>query len=392
MEYILNYIFSIGVFFSHIIGYVVSGSALILLYRNRDIVKKDKIILFITIFLVYGFIWSFFAEYKDAFEEMFTYLTSWLFPFLLGCYVFDNNKKEKIIKTYIITFTVVLIFSVLAYFGLFYQEIAGAYLARKSMHLHGLMWHISCGAMCVLLSCFTLIPLLFKENISFKQKSVLFGLTVFFMICLYLTGSRGYYVAGAFTYLMIFVFYIFKTKKFIIPLFISVICLTAVAVLFNNNKFMQERIFNTSVTKEWSLTNRIDSYKAAAVIFKDNFVFGTGPRQGIKKIKYYKEILNIDNRLDEGRHLHSMYLNLLADFGSFGFIIFSVIIFLILMKLYLKYKKENSILALCLIFGWFSFLLGDCFDTVLRGPRVAMDYFWLTGLILAESPKKQNNK
>ena len=383
---ILNYIFAGGIVFSHIIGYIVSIFAFLFVYKNWDAIKKDNIVICITVFLIYGFILACFCEYKkDAFEEMFTYLTSWLPPFILGYYVIDNIKKEKIIKFYIGIFTLVIIFSVLAYFGFFYDEIAGSRLAYKGKFLHGLMWHISLGAMSVLLSCFSLITLLFKNNLSTKQKICLSALTIFFMISLYLTSSRGYYIAGFITYLAIFVFYIYKTRKFKIPIIIFFISLILIGILFSNNEHMQKRIKNTSVTKEWSLTNRIDSYIAALAIFKDNILFGVGPRQSVKQEKFY-EIMKL-SRNDDSRHLHSMWFAVLAEFGLVGFAIFLLMLFLIIKRLYFKYKQESSLLALCLLFAWISILIGDSFDTVLRGPRVAMDYFWLTGLILASTKK-----
>ncbi len=55
---------------------------------------------------------------------------------------------------------------------------------------------------------------------------------------------------------------------------------------------------------------------------------------------------------------------------------------MILKRLYDVYSRENSLFALAMIFGWMSLLIGENFDTILRGPRVAMDYFWITGLIL----------
>ncbi len=383
----LNYVFAFGINFSHVIGYIASGLSIIFIYKYWNTIKKDKIILFITLFLIYGFIHASFCSYaKDAFEEMFTYLTSWLFPLILGYLVIDNNKKINIIKVFMITFIVILFISVLSYFGLFYQEFAGLKLAIKGMHLRATRWHISCGAMCVLMSCLALCPFLFKENLLKKQKVILSLLTIFFIICLYLTGSRGYYIAGFITYFLIFSFYIIKTKQFKIPLLVVLISILIIAVLYSNNKFMQDRVKNTSVTKEWSLTNRIDSYKAALIIFKNNILFGVGPRQSVKQDKFY-EIMNF-SKDDNSRHLHSMYLNLLAEFGIIGFILFGIIILLIFKNLYISYKEEHSILALCLLFAWISFLIGDCFDTVLRGPRVAMEYFWLTGLALNKIKSK----
>lgn len=381
IELILNYLFSVGIIFSHVAGYIISGLAFLLIYKNWNIIKKDNTIFFIIAFLIYGFVWILFVNHqKEAVEEMFTYLTSWLLPFVLGYYIVNKNQKENIIKVYISVFTIVLLFSILSYFGLFYERVAGLPLAIKGMHLQGFLWHISCGAMSILLSCFTLIPLLFEKSLSKGKKIFLFLLTIFFMICLYLTGSRGYYIAGFMTYLFIFGFYIVKTRNLKIPLLILLFCTILVAILFSNNKYMQERIHNTSATKEWSLTNRIDSYKSALVIFKKHFVFGVGPRQSVKQEDFYR-IMNV-SKDDSSRHMHSMYLTILSDFGAVGSILFICIIFLILKNLFLTYKRENSILALCLLFAWVSLLIGDCFDTVLRGPRVAMDYFWLTALII----------
>ncbi len=386
---ILNYIFSVGIVFSHVIGYTISILAFLFIYKNWNNIRNNKIIIFVAAFLLYGFIRACFCEYtKDAFEEMFTYLTSWLFPFVLGYFVIDNYKKGKIISAYIITFTVLIVFSILAYFGLFYESVAGMTLACKEERINAFLWHISLGAMCVLLSSFSLNTLMFREGLLKKEKIILSILTVLFVASLYLTTSRGYYIAGFVTYLCMFVFYIFKSKSIKVPALLFFISFALILVIHFNSSYMQQRIQNTSVTKEQSLTYRIDSYKAAILIFKDNFVFGVGPRQGVKQDIFYKTINSSKETYNGPRHLHSMWLAVPAEFGMIGFVLFAVMIFLIIKNLYYEYRYNNSVFALCMLFAWISLLVGDCFDTVLRGPRVAMDYFWLTGLILA----KQNNK
>ena len=388
---ILNYIFSAGIVFSHVIGYIVSIFAFLFIYKNWNNIKNNKIIIVVAIFLLYGFIRACFCSYtKDAFEEMFTYLTSWLFPFILGYLLTDDYKKRKIIKVYFLTFTVVIVFSILAYFGLFFERVLGEPLALKGEHINACLWHISLGAMCVLLSSFSLNTLLFKKDLLPKQKIILSLLTILFIVSLYLTSSRGYYIAGFITYLCMIAFYIFKTKKIVIPAILFCLSFAIISALFLNSSFMQERIKNTSFTKEWSVTNRIDSYKAAVLIFKNNPIFGVGPRQGVKQDEIFASI-NFDKK-EDSRHLHSMWLAILAEFGSVGFVLFCIMIFLIFKNLYYEYKYNNSIFALCMIFAWVALLIGDCFDTVLRGPRVAMDYFWLTGLILAKSNNKNETK
>ena len=165
-----------------------------------------------------------------------------------------------------------------------------------------------------------------------------------------------------------------------------------IGVLYSNSFYMQQRIENINFATDLSVTSRINSYKAAILIFKNNFIFGVGPRQAVKQDEYYMVRNSSKEEEHHSRHLHSIYLSVLAEFGSIGFVLFCAIIFLIMKNLYYEYKYNNSLLALCMLFAWLSLLIGDCFDTILSGPRVAMDYFWLTGLILAKSSNKTETK
>lgn len=382
MELLLNYLFSIGIAFSHVLGYIFSGLSVFFIYKNWNNLKREKIFLLIIIFLVYGVILSFFSYDKQkSFEEMFNYLASWLPPFILGYYIVDETKKYKILIINVAIFTVIVFFSILAYYGLFYKEIFGLPLAGSGLygHINAFLWHISLGAMCVMMSSITLIFLLFKQDLTQKRKIILFILSVFFVIALFLTGSRGYYIAGFITYISIVFFYFYKTKQIKIILLFMLLSGLIIGILYSKNRFIQERMQNTSIEQEGSLQTRINGYKIAFAIFKNHTIFGVGPRQSVIQ----KEFVEISNDYkNDSRHLHSMYINILADFGLVGIIIFGCLIFFIFRRLIDVYKQYNSLLALALIFCWISVLIGDNFDTILRGPRVAMDYFWLTGLVL----------
>ncbi|MDD2523821.1 MAG: O-antigen ligase family protein [Endomicrobiaceae bacterium] len=382
MELLLNYLFSIGIAFSHVLGYIFSGLSVFFIYKNWNNLKREKIFLLIMLFLVYGFILSFFSYDKQtSFDEMFNYLASWFPPFVLGYYIVDETKKYKIIIINISIFTVIVFFSILAYYNLFYKEIFGLPLAGSGLygHINAFLWHISLGAMCVMMSSITLVFLLFKQDLNNKRKIILFVLSVFFVVALFLTGSRGYYLAGFITYSSIFFFCFYKTKQIKIILLFMLLSGLIIGILYSKNHFIQERMQNTSIAQEGSLQTRINGYRISFAIFKNHPIFGVGPRQGVIQ----KEFIEISKDYSNGaRHLHSMYINILADFGIVGIIIFGFLVFFIFKRLIYVYKQHNSLFALALIFCWISVLIGDNFDTVLRGPRVAMDYFWLTGLVL----------
>ncbi|MDD5020560.1 MAG: O-antigen ligase family protein, partial [Endomicrobiaceae bacterium] len=376
---ILNYLFGTGIIFTHITGYILSFASLLFVYKNWKYLKKEKIFISMSLFLIYGFVLACFAGDKtSAFSEMFNYFASWLPPFVLGYYITDKVSKYKILLTYITVFTIVAILSVLAYYGLFYKTIFNGHFAGEGLygHVNAFIWHISLGAMCVLISSVSLIFLLFKEDLTYKQKALLSIFTVFWIMVLFLTGSRGYYIAGFITYCSIFIFYVYKFKKIKIPFVIVSISIILAGIIYFTDPYMQQRIKNTSLDSEDSVTYRLDAYPIAFEIFKRTPLFGVGPRQSTIQHEFK------NSNLVASRHLHNLYLNIIADFGLIGFTIFCYLIFQILKRLYDVYMQKNSLFALAMIFAWMSLLLGENFDVILRGPRVAMDYFWLTGLIL----------
>jgi len=91
-------------------------------------------------------------------------------------------------------------------------------------------------------------------------------------------------------------------------------------------------------------------------------------------------------------HLHSFYLNFLADFGVAGGIVFAVMLFLIFKRLWTMSSntKDSAMRALAygLFWGFSGVLIGDCFDTLLLGPATAMELFWLIGITFRQSVNK----
>lgn len=375
----LNYLFAAGIIFTHIAGYILSFASLLFFYKNRERLKQEKIFTAMCLFLGYGFVLAFFAEDKtSAFSEMFNYFASWVPPFVLGYYITDKISKYKVLMLYFAVFTIVAVFSVLAYYGLFYKQIFNGHFAGEGLygHVNALIWHISLGAICVMISGISLVFLLFKPDLSNKKQILLLIFSIFWIIVLLLTGSRGYYIAGFITYCMIFIYYIYKFKKIKIPLTVVSISIVLAGIIYFTNPYIRQRLKNTSLDSESSVTYRLSAYPIAFEIFKKTPLFGVGPMQTVNR----DEIQN--SNLVASRHLHSLYLNIITQFGLIGFALFGYLIFQILKRLYDVYSRENSLFALAMIFGWMSLLIGENFDTILRGPRVAMDYFWITGLIL----------
>ena len=75
-----------------------------------------------------------------------------------------------------------------------------------------------------------------------------------------------------------------------------------------------------------------------------------------------------------------------------GLIIFVIImahIFLRLAAVMSDKESQVNLLAFGLFWGLAGLLIGDCFDTLLRGPGVAMELFWAAVMIFRISKKDE---
>jgi oligosaccharide repeat unit polymerase len=385
---ILNYIFAFFVSFSYPGAYICFAIAILFLYKYWKVIRYEPLLFFIILFMVYGCLLAFFSEYqKEAFNEMYAYFMNWCGAFILGYFFINKTRKIRLVLTYVSFFVFILFLSIMSYYGLFFKEILGFKFLMWG-RLSADMYPIGCAALCLLISCILLILLLFKLDVLKQYKIILFVMYVISIIALFLTGSRGYYISGFITYFLIFSFYYYKTRSVKILVGFILTFFVIISGIFLTNVSLQERIQKTSLTADESITTRFELYHVALLIFKDHPIFGVGPSNGGRQFKYFQIA---SEKLTEYGHLHSIYLNILADFGIIGFILFILIIICLFRRLIQVYKEQNSLLALALIFSWISLLIGDTFDVFLSGNRVAMEYFWLTGIVLGGTQNKKND-
>jgi O-antigen ligase len=103
-----------------------------------------------------------------------------------------------------------------------------------------------------MISSITFILFLFRQDLSKNQKKILFALSVFFAVSLFLTGSRGYYIAGFITYVAIFAFYFYKTKRIKEIFMFALLSGLFIGIIYSKNTFIQQMVQNTSISHEGS--------------------------------------------------------------------------------------------------------------------------------------------
>jgi O-antigen ligase len=383
---VLNYLFAVAMPFSHVGGYVVVGAGLLFSFSYWSRIKREPLFYAILAFMAYGFIRAFFSSAPAiGFNSMIGYACQWLLPFLLGLGLNRTGEHRKIFWTFFSVFLAIICFSILAYFGLFFKSLGpGIYLADEGL-LKGLRSHIALAAMCLVLSFFALAQLTTNDRLAPGKKRLLVAVLVLLNAALFLTGSRSYYAAAAVSYFFFGIAWLFRTRRW--GLFAGMIagCCFLAATLYFSVPAIRQRISGTTIQTN-SAVERLSLYKVALWEFKDSPIWGFGPGQGIKQTKYFQRLPGEMQNVNRHPALHDFYLNFAADFGAFGLLIFVLALYLIMKRLWIISKNGDVQLAslgLGLFWGLTGILIGDCFDTLLRGPGTAMELFWLTGLLFS---------
>ena len=385
-----NYMFAICMPFSHIGGYLACALGLAVLWSFHKRIEKEPVYVWLLIFIIYGLVLNMFSASPEiGSAALVGYFSHWLMPFMLGYGLLKSKYFNKIFWAFVIVFGVIVGFSVLAYFHLFYAKIGKDFYLVNEGLLKGLRSHIALAALCLLTSFLVLAQALLRKDIPSAKRIFYFVLFLFFVFALFLTGSRGYYIAALASYFLFGLFWIFRTKNWGFAVgALAVACVILCAYFFA--PVVKERLQRTT-SHDMNIQERLSLYKVAVAEIKSRPVFGYGPGQGIKQEKFFEMLP--ENLKTVGRHpaLHSFYLNFAADFGLGGLVIFIGIVFFMFKGLLKSFSSDDLFLSAAgigLFWGLVAVLIGDMFDTLLRGPGVAMELFWLTGLVLRQIREK----
>lgn len=385
IKLISNYIFAAGMPFSHIIGYAACAIVLFCSWKNLKELSLEPFFASLIIFVLYGFIRNMFCiNPKDGYVVMLGYLSHWIMPFILGYSLKKEENIKQVFYVFLGVFFLIISLSIAAYLNLFIKQVGHHnYLVHDGL-LKGLRSHIALASICLLFSAISLSQIAFRiRELPLSEKILYSFFVIFFGAALFLTGSRGYYIAAIAVYSLFAIVWLAHTGKVKFIFTAAAVLGLIVSVLYMANPALKNRIKKTDKNDN-NVKERVMLYKIALQEIKDRPFFGFGPGQGIKQKEYANILPENMRNVMRHPHLHSFYLNLAADFGLTGLVLFFCIIFFALRKLWKAAHRNNgfsSALAYGVFFGFCGLLIGDCFDTLLRGPGVAMEMFWLIGIL-----------
>ena len=359
---------AVGLPFSHIIGYVCSIFAIPALFSSRVWSSARKVIVAILAFLAYWTIRGMFTPKPSlSMLSLINLIAHWLLPFVLGILI--ARQIKLFFKLHFITLTFIIILSLLAAVGLFPQQIFGEKIWAEGM-LWGFNHHNDFAS---LLAFF--LPAFLVMGGSFN-----FLLELIFGLGLGLTGSRGYYIAFTLSSAGIFIQHFVRgafSKRMMLNFLVAFFVFVGSVLLLSAPK---TRIEKAVKGVDMAVIARLNRWKVAHWALSENPLFGIGPGQlqtrddYISRIK--RENLFIDFKAGDLKHLHNLYLTIMAEGGIIGIALVLLIFWTILSML----SKRGKI-GKAFIWGFVAILVGSFFDEQLIKPPEAIDIFFVIGLL-----------
>lgn len=171
-----------------------------------------------------------------------------------------------------------------------------------------------------------------------KEKIVLFLIIIFLILIAFYTKARGA-ILSTITAMLFLVFAIKYYRAYLFRnLCIFTLCLTFLfGVFYTTHSYLHDYIRpflpTASYIGEHSLKDRLDYWEAAYKAFTNNDaeLIGLGAGGALKYIK--------------ALHVHNLPLSILIDFGLIGFILFFILIFISIIRLFLTIRNLKEGLA-----------------------------------------------
>lgn len=243
--------------------------------------------------------------------------------------------------------------------------------------------HIDAGGFCGVLMILSLCLVLFWRK-SRRINTLLVFLSLFFLMGVFLSLARTYYISLLITVPVIFA----RVNRKIAIIGLSAIIVFVVAVLiFIPN--IKERTFSVAdLKRNPSNLERLYIWKTAGDIIKDRPLSGIGFKQWRERFSDYEGKYVGSWKFTDAalHHAHNLYLTVAVETGIVGLFLFMVFWAYLLMETWrcsrsLPRGSFEYALALGVFFGLVTFLIGGFFDDNLQKWMNISLISLLTGLV-----------
>ena len=370
--------------------------------RGELLDQLTKITVYYPVFIFFCFIiWASITIVKavnlpESFRNLsdqFNYLTA----FILLLYNLDQikNKKEFLVNFFLIILTIELV-SILS---IFFLDVTGQNFdfSKRISAYKGLTGNINIAAFSIVIK----LPLLIYKFIYVKNKVYLYNLLLFAsgFVVIYLHKTRGAILTIFLIMLGVLAFVIFQklvkktyNRRLVYPL-ITLVFLFLVQqplnILFKTSESTLSRLQTITSQEDQSSAERKRYYKQAFLTMLENPILGTGFGN------WELESIRTDSENIKGYtvpyHAHNDFLELGAETGFIGSLLYFSILIIVSFQLLIKYlnqKAEDDPIYYFLVLCFGVYFCDAMLNFPFARPIQQMNYFGLLALSTLELKSK----
>ena len=402
----VSFIFSIDILISKEMAILVPAEPILailifimvsrfLLQRGEFYIPKSKLLTISIFFFLYSFLNVLFSKHIFVSGKAFTRETLYFIAIFLGMIIF--LRKNRDIKNLIdVLMGIGLIFAV---WGI-YQQVSGplqnyAILGAPFFDEHG-----SYGAYMSFLFSFALAFFLYGKNKH--SRVIFFVLMVLFLGAVIFSFAKGAWVS--IIGMLIFLPLIDKSnfwniKKMVVFIFISIILGSFFFQFIINRGYNTLDLQYMFSLRHGANQERINRFATALNMFRQNPLFGVGIRCYIFEYFNYKTIIYPTMHTEfQMMSSHNQYLDVLANRGIIGFILFIGLIGIFIRNGIRTFRKSNikwKPLILGALLGNITYFIHWMTNTLWVGKLAALFWFCMAIVVIGElniGQKRRNEK
>jgi O-antigen ligase len=317
---------------------------IIFFLKDSYYILTNKIIFFLLLTWLYFFCRSVFYGDFEIILRTFFYIRFILLAMCIAyCHQINKNFQHYFLFSVIVSLFIVLISGYIEFFFKYNPF-------RSVGYTNGRLSGIFGNEMIIGSFLSVLVPLSSTLLISYKKKKLhylsLFLLISGLILTLLSQERAATVIICCFTICYFLFLIFFKDKKYFIYFFVTLFLFFFIILNNNNIKNRFLTIFDTKNIISLEQSNHAGHYLTAYKMFKDNIIFGQGPRTF--RILCEKEEFLTKNGCST--HPHNFFFQLLAETGLFGSFLFYtfylyVIFYSIKLIFSLKHRDYSNNLA-----------------------------------------------
>ena len=385
-DFILLFIFLyLGVFsrYRMISSYILFFILILEIIISRNKIKVDKLRIIFLIFVLYVFFSAVFKNRKTGFQYILM---------LFNCFIIlQMENDEKVYSKFINKAEIIsLIFAIYTVINYFYRDITSIIfrfiLSENQINninkllsnnlIPGLAGETSFNSFCIMIGLIaTVSKILVTKKMNFKS---IIKITIF-LISIYLTGKRSsILISSIIIGVTIFIYFLTSMKLEIIEKFImSIIIICVIPIIFKILKYNVLLKSSNSI----DLSNRTWFWGLAISMYKSNPIFGCG----INTFDFLYNVSKLGSGYIAYAGAHNSYIQILAELGILGLVIFLIYVLLNFIKSIKILSKSNCInIEASIIFSIFSqlfILIYAMTENPFYQPQQIIYYFYCLSII-----------